>query len=448
MELTDAQTGQTGERRQRGLLNIVRNVAWLMGGKAFGAVCSIAYLAILSRSLGLKDFGHFSLIFATGLALLAVASFQTWQTVVKFGAEPARREDWQGFGRLVWLCGAIDVAGAVVGTVIAFLVYYVFGSALELNSRFIDMAFWFNVALVWSRMTTPNGIVRILDRFDLGTYIEAVVPAGRLIASLLIILWGPSVGRFLFAWAFFDILAGALYWIVAWRLVPEAFSRKNVGHFRETLTRNAAVPKFFGITYASSTLDALYKQGPVLAVGLLLGTSTAGLYRLADQLAQGIGKLSGMLTRAIFPEFAVIHTTQAIGIFRKLVRQVTLIAALGGVCVTVVAVFLGEPLLALIGGPPYVAGAVILIPLALAASFDLASVAYEPMLYSTGHAQYSLAIRLVAVLVLALGILFLSPMGPIGVGIAVAIGMAVLWLLMSATVLGVMRTLVAATASR
>ena len=444
MKLAAMNTDRPGELRRGGLLNILKNVAWLMGGKGFGAICSIAYLAILSRSLGLKDFGHFSLIFATGLALVALASFQTWQTVVKFGAEPSRRKDWCNFGRLLWLCGAIDVSGAAVGTLVAAVVYYGFGGALSLNPEFIDMAFWFNVALLWSRMTTPNGIVRVLDRFDLGTYVEAVVPAGRLLASLLIILLGPTVGRFLFAWAFFDLLTGLLYWIVAWRLVPKALSRKTFGHFRETLTAHSEVPKFFGITYASSTLDAIYKQGPVLAVGLLLGTSAAGLYRLADQLGQGIGKLSGMLTRAIFPEFAVAHTTQAIDLFRRLVRQVTLIAALGGVGVILVAIFLGEPLLTLIGGQAYTAGAVILIPLAVAASFELASVAYEPMLYSTGHAQYPLVIRLIAVAVLGFGIFFLMPMGAIGMGIAVACGMAVSWVLMSATVLRVMRSLVLA----
>ena len=53
-------------------------------------------------------------------------------------------------------------------------------------------------------------------------------------------------------------------------------------------------------------------------------------------------------------------------------------------------------------------------------------------------------IRLAAVAVLGAGIMLLSPMGPIGVGIAVAFGMAVLWVLMSATVWHVMRSLVKA----
>ncbi len=435
------ETHSTIRPRRNGLANIVKNVAWLLGGKGFGAVCSIAYLAILSRSLGLKDFGHFSLIFATALALVAVASFQTWQTVVKFGAEPVHRKDWSAFGRIVWMCGAIDVAGAMVGCAIAAAVFYGFGEALDLNTRYVDTAFWFACALVWSRMTTPNGIVRVLDRFDLGIYVEAVVPAGRLLASFVIIMTGPSVERFLFAWAFFDLLAGALYWIVAWRLVPDALHRRNLGHKRETLAANPGLTKFFVVTYFTSTLDALYKQGPLLAVGYFLGTSAAGLYRLADQLAQGIGKTSGLLTRAIFPEFAVARTTHSIELFRRLVRQTTLIAAAGGALVTLLAVFLGEPLLLLIGGEDYIRGAAILIPLAVGASFELASVTYEPLLFSTGHATYPLVIRLLSVTVLIVGILMLVHIGPIGVGIAVAIGLAVLWVVMSITVRRVMVSL-------
>ena len=32
---------------------MLANTAWLLGGKGFGAVCSLIYLAILARSLGL-----------------------------------------------------------------------------------------------------------------------------------------------------------------------------------------------------------------------------------------------------------------------------------------------------------------------------------------------------------------------------------------------------------
>ncbi len=313
-----------------GFANILRNLGWLLGGKGFAAVCSLAYLAILARSLDLKDFGHFALIFATGQLLCALATFETWQTVVRFGAEHVRNRDWRSFGNLTWLCGSIDAFGAAVGCVIAAVVYYGFGSLLDLNPAYIDMGFAFACAMLWSRMTTPTGVVRVLDRFDIGTYVEAVMPAGRLIASLIILALGASVGRFLFAWALFDLLVGALYWLAAYRLAPEALRWSNFRNPLSALREERALRRFLAITYGATSLDALTRQGPLLAVGYFLGTSAAGLYRLADQLALGVARVANMVARAALPEFVMARVDTNASEFRTMVRQVTMLSSAGG----------------------------------------------------------------------------------------------------------------------
>lgn len=433
------QTPPEVEARRDGLSNIFRNLAWLIGGKGFAAVCSLIYLAVLSRSLGMKDFGHFSLIFGTAQALVAITGFQTWQTMVRFGAASVIKRDWDHFGRLTWMCAAIDIAGAIMGSVVAAVIFYLFAHMLDLNEGYVDMAFLFSCALLWGRMTTPNGVVRVLDRFDVGTYVDSVVPLGRLIASGIIIATGASVGKFLFAWAFFDLLSAGLYWYVAWRLAPEALQRRNLGHWRDTVEENPGIKAFFGITYLTSTFDALTKQGPLLAVGYFLGTSAAGLFRLADQLAQGVKQLTQLVTRAVFPEFALSHMANEAARFERLVRQVTAMAAVAGVVVVLLAIVLGEPLLRLIGGDAYAGGAAVLIALAVGAAFELASVSYEPMLFSTGHAGWALRIRLLALLVLVGAILALVGFGAVAVGWAVALAMAGFYLAMSVTVWVILR---------
>ena len=41
---------------------ILANTGWLLGGKGVGAVLSLAYLAIVTRTLGVADFGRFALV--------------------------------------------------------------------------------------------------------------------------------------------------------------------------------------------------------------------------------------------------------------------------------------------------------------------------------------------------------------------------------------------------
>lgn len=427
--------------RRNGLTSIFKNVAWLVGGRGFGAVCSLVYLAILSRSLGLKDFGHFALIFGTGQALVAITSFQTWQTLVRFGAPAVHNNDWPRFGRLAWFCATVDLAGILVGCAIAAIIYYGFGELLSLNPAYVNIAFWSNCALLVARMSAPTGIVRVLDRFDLGSYIEAVIPAGRLIASAVILWIGASVGRFLFAWVFFDLLAAALYWYAAWRLVPQALRWDQLVRWRSAVRQNAGIGRFLSMTLASSALDAMFKQGPLLAVGYFLGTSAAGLYRLADQIAQGVSRFAQLIARAVFPEFARASVREGRESFRRLVRQVSLISGAAGLLITLVAVLAGESLLIAIGGRQFADGAPILVPIVIGAAFELAAVSFEPVLFSTGHASWPVLARAFSVAVLVLAILALVSFGPIGVGWATTLGMAIAYAGMSFAALRALRRL-------
>ena len=424
-----------------GFANLSRNFAWIIGGKGFGAVSSLIYLAVLSRSLGLKDFGHFALIFGIAQALVAITGFQTWQTLVRYGAALVPAGDWSRLGRLTWMCGAIDVLGAVVGCGVAVIIFIGFAEQLELNKNYIDIALAFSCMMMWSRMTTPIGIVRVLDRYDIGSYVEAVVPAGRLIASVIIVLTGATVTKFLVAWAFFDLLAGILYWVAAWRLVPKALHYNEFGHWRRTLGENPGIVRFFGTTLASSSLDSLYKQGPLLAVGYLLGTSAAGLYRLGDQLAQGISRFAALIPRVVFPEFAKAQSEGGLGerAFRDLARKVIIMTGCAGLAVVMVALLFGQQLTGLVGGADFASGGAILVPIAIGASFELAAVAFEPLLFSTGLALRALAVRLFSLAVLGAGILVFLPYGAVGVAWAVAVGMAAGYAAMSVIVWHVLR---------
>lgn len=407
------------------IARIFANTAWLLGGKAFGALCGLAYLAILTRSLGLKGFGHFSLILATAQALIAIAGFQTWRVVVRYGAPHVHEEEWAKFGRLGMLCGLLDAIGAIVGCGIAYVLIYGFAETFDLNPAFIDTAFYFCCAMLWALVSAPTGIVRALHRFDMAVYVEAVVPVGRLLAAIAIWWTGPSVARFLLAWAIVDLLEAACYWAMSRRLCPQAVRLSHLGQWRQTLRENPGVERFFLITYAAATLDAVTRYGPLLAVGAIVGTRAAGLYRLASQLTQALSKLSTLLTRAVYAEVARARIASAAAEFRKLAVQTSVVAGMTGALVVAVALLAGKQLLALVGGSGFEEGAIILVPLALAASFDLASVAFEPVLHSTGRARYALLGRVLAVTMLGIVVLALWDRGAEGIAWAVTAAGAV-----------------------
>ena len=404
------------------LRRIFANTAWLLGGKTLGGVLSFVYLAILTRSLGLKGFGHFALIFGTAQALIAIAGFQTWRIVVRYGAPHVHAGEWREFGRLGMFCGVLDAIGAAFGCLLAWLLIYHSDGLIHINPNYIDPAFYFCCAMLWSLVSAPTGIVRALDRFDMAVYVEAVVPIGRLAAAAVIWATGPTVVKFLIGWAVVDLIEAALYWIMARRLCPEAVKLSHVTEWRQVIRDNPDIKHFTLVTYAASTLEAVMRNGPLLAVGAFFGTRAAGLYRLAEQLSQALSKLSGLLTRSVYAEIARARVAADPGEFRKLAIQTSAMAAAAGVVVVAIAMLAGDKLLALLGGDEFSRGANILIPLALAASFDLASVAFEPVLHSTGLARYALFARAFAVAAMAGAMVLLVPYGAPGIAWAVAVG--------------------------
>ena len=91
-----------------------QNIGWLLGGRGFNAVMSLVYLAIATRALGLEGFGYFAIIIALGQTVTGLANFQTWQFVVRWGANGSGPADATGFAI------ALDLMSVVMGTVANF----------------------------------------------------------------------------------------------------------------------------------------------------------------------------------------------------------------------------------------------------------------------------------------------------------------------------------------
>lgn len=402
------------------LLRIAKNTGWLLGGKGFGAVSSLIYLAILSRSLGVKEFGHFALIFGMAQTIVALASFQTWQIIVRYGTRHIAQGRWDAFGRLAIFGGLIDAIGAVMGCALAMVVFFGFAEILELNPRYVMVALAFVCAMLWARVSAPYGIIRALDRFELSVFVGAITPAGRLIAAIIIWLTGPTVERFLFAWAAVEFVTAGAMWFTAWRLRPDVMRLSRLGEVRQVFSDNKGITHFLWITYCSTSLQAALQQGPLLAVGYFFGTSAAGIYRMADQLAKGLGKLAVLLSDAVYPEVnKQRHTSDALQ-FRRIVFRVSMSVISIAVFVVLLATLVGGNLLVLIAGDAFAAGAVVLVPLVVASAFELASVPYEPVLHSVGKPHYLLIARLFAVVMLTVAILAIATGGSTEVAWALA----------------------------
>ncbi|HET6538267.1 MAG TPA: oligosaccharide flippase family protein [Sphingopyxis sp.] len=383
-----------------GFARILANTGWLLGGKGVGAILSIIYLAIATRTLGVADFGRFALILSAAQAINIIMSFDSWQIIVRYGQDHLRADaapqGRDALNRLARFCIIVDLAAAVIGCGLAVVLTLAFGPLMGLSRDMAIEALLFCAVMLLTIRSTPMGILRLFDRFDAGALAETMIPIGRMIGALLVLATGPSIAGFLFAWAGAELLCAISYWWLALRAGKGRMGSWRAGRALDARHENPGLIGFMTTTNLQTTLSSMGQQAAVLFIGIFVGPTGAGLYRLANQLANSLSKISGLLSRSIFVELARTNSHAGAAELRALFRRTNRLALAAGAIIILLILAIGEPLLGLIAGQDFLPAYPILLVLGIAASIDLVGVSYRPLLMATDGARLSLIITCVS----------------------------------------------------
>lgn len=409
-----------------GISRIIANTGWLLGGKGFGGILSLFYLAILTRTLGVSGFGQFALITGTAQAIALIVTFQTWQVVIRFGARYLKGdENRQSFGRLIGLCTLLDIAGALAGCILAFFAVRWLAPFFGWDQELAQSALLFALVMLLSIKSTPTGILRVENRFDLAAYAEAIIPTVRLIGTLIVWLTDPALINFLIVWAVSEVIHAIGYWLFAAWHSRDVMSPRNLPRAKQAVRENGGIGEFLLISNLGSTFAGLSQNIALLIVGYFVGPAAAGLYRLASQLSVAMTKISTLLSRAIFAEVNLVRAQQGAEAMRALFRKASRMLFFTGGTVILVILVIGKPALFYMSGPEFLPAYPLLILLATAASIDLAGAIYEPTLLSGSGARTALILQAsIAVLFIAmllLGLQYYGATGAAGAMVAAAI---------------------------
>ena len=406
-------------RRTR-LRALAGNLSWLLASNGLMAALSLIYLGLLTRTLGIVDFGRFSLITGAAQMLAMLVSFETWKIVVQYGLRHAEANDQPALARLLKASMAAELASAAAGIVIVALALLA-SPALGLPHRLLPYAALFAIAQLLSLRSTPTGILRLKDRYGRGALADSVQPLGRLFGTLAMLAFWPSIEGFLIAYAIAEIATALVCWWLALRLTDIAQLRRTHFDRHAALAENPGLLAALWSTNVQASLAS--RQVPLLVVGSHDGPAAAGAFRLALQLANALAKLATLVMRAAFPE--IVRTVSAVTRerFWALAGRIALAGFAGAVLVFLLVLLLGKPLLVLIGGRDLGVAYVLLIWLASAGCVEIAAAAFEPILFSIRRAGTVITARAAAVIVQLGAMAILIPaLGARGASISVLIG--------------------------
>lgn len=408
----------------RPMARIVRNMLWLASGRGVAGVLSLVYLGIVTRTLGPAGFGQFALVLSMGSAVALFVQFDCWQALMRFGADHRHREDARALERLVGACVAVDVLGALAGAALMWGAARILVLAGYWPGDLAWTATLYGWALLGAVRSTPMGVLRLHDRFDLSAYAETCVPLVRMAGALWVMATGPDVARYLWIWAGSELAAAGMFWLLAVRTVPGVFAPRALGpglaRWRMTLREEAGLGSFLVTANVGTTVSGITSQLPVLALGGFAGPAAAGLFRLAWQINQGLSKLAQLLGRAAYAEFNHARARGGADELARLVRTTGRITLISAVVLMLIIGLAGEWALVAVAGPAFAAAYPVLLLLGGAAALDLIGLGNEPALLAASNGRMVLVLRLVVVVVMAvLLMLWLPRYGANGAGAAI-----------------------------
>ena len=200
---------------------------------------------------------------------------------------------------------------------------------------------------------------------------------------------------------------------------------------RGVTAENEGLWAFSWTTNVNTSLNLVWKQFPVLAVGWAVDAAAAGGFKIATQLIGALNKPTIALSRALFPELAKLTITDR-GKIRQTVLRTGLIGGAAGIIMLTLILLLGKPALHLFGGGgDYTFVFPLLLVLGIGAVFDLSGVAIEPALVALGRPGVVLRERSIVSVLYIAGMAFaVQAYGALGAAMASSLASLFLLLLL------------------
>ena len=409
--------------REEILRRVLRNAGLLGAGKAAGAILHLAGLALTARMLGPVAFGLLIVLRSYAQAASGLARFQSWQTLIRFGAVRAHEGDRAGFRDLAAFTVALDAATGLVAALAAILLAPMFGLWFGVTPESIRLAQLYCVVIPLMASATPTGILRIFDRFDLLSRQNVVTPAVRLAGIGVAALLGAPLWAMVTAWLVSDLVGDLYLWRQAW---GELKRRKLVGGAMPSPIRAVSQNRnIIGFSLAANGVATLNQAATplfTLLVGALLGPAAAGLYRVAQVVLEAAAAPGELAMRSLFPELARLLERDRRHFWRLVGRALILSAGLGLILALIVEAA-GPFLLIVCVGADYAGAVPVLRIVALSIPPSLAVFPLETALLAMGLAGRLLLVRALAALVaFATAAWLAQQLGLSGIGIAVTFG--------------------------
>jgi O-antigen/teichoic acid export membrane protein len=416
-------------RSEAGFSRRLKNIGHLLAGNFGAAAVSMGTVAIAARALSVERYGELALIVSFVQAIERFCSFQSWQPVIRYGANLRESGRLADLGSLLKFAFLLDVAAAIFGFALACALAYAGAAVFGWSDGVVIGVVIYASVLLFAVTGVPTGVLRLAGKFREIAYFQVVAMAVRLALCFAAMLAGGGLITFLAIWTATHILGHLLLIATGYGMLGKInardFLRRPIGGISQRFPK---IWRFSILSNLSLSVRSSSQQLDTLLVGAFAGAGGAGVYHIAKRISKFALQAGQQVQAVVFPDVAKLWAKGDIKGFQRVVTQTeTLLVLICGAGI-LATLLLADPVVRVLAGEDFAAAAALLKVQIFAVAFLLCGSVTRTGLLCMGRESSVLALAVVATIAFFLSAAFLLPrIGPIGANTAHVIQGAILF---------------------
>jgi O-antigen/teichoic acid export membrane protein len=378
---------------------VFKNAGLLLSGKLTTGLIQLASLALAARGLGLDGFGTFILVQTYVQILAGVTTFQSWQLLIRFGAQDLAENRLADFQALIKFSTVLDVAGAFIGVAVGVLLAPWLGRAMGWDAETIFLAQLYSVLVLSYAVATPTGLLRLYDKFGMLAWQVVITPGLRLAGVAIAFALEAPIWAYWLSWFVAGFIGSFVLIWLGWREAARAGHLYALNRSLAGITqRHEGLWRFALLSNLQSSLTTVHGYLTTLVVGAVGSAAQAGLFRIAWEIATSLVKPAELLNQATYPELARMASRRGFAEMTHLIVRSSLGVAVGSAALLALAAVIGKPALELAFGVGFGEAYSVLLLLTAAAGISMSGFAFVPTLYAMGRPGAPLVVNILLTL--------------------------------------------------
>lgn len=388
--MQDPQIGRPSLDAKTIFRRVGRNIGLLFGSTGITLLVGIVQVGLNARALGPEGVGVLTMVMSYALLLERLFTFDTWQPLIKFGADAIAAKDQAELRNLVVLAALFDLTATTVSGIAGLALLFWFGPLFGIGEAHLMLAAMFTLTLFFRASGASTGVLRLFDRFALiaaTSIFNALVSLAVMIG--LFIIEAP-LEVYVVCLAVLNVVSSLLLvacglWVYRAHGLPSLFAADRA-RLRDLLP---SFGKFLIATFPMSSINALRSQLDVFILGWLVSASAVGLYSIAQRVSAVGARMAAPVEQVVYPEISFLCTEKAYSRLRYILAR---FAAFGfaGAFVFIAAVLLFGPfVVSVVAGPDFAEAVTPMNWLVIALAITFAGFWVRPAaICTTGPGQY------------------------------------------------------------